>query len=226
MAINWFEGGRRICQLLMGIVAVGGFGIVAFTEQPDPQFVTYGPEAPWIVSDNPCPNSGYIKRLWDYDWGGEERGVSLCFIALDDGTFPVQVADPPPGELERREQASREWSAENDARLERGETILPPPSWPNWYFTAARYSIEFDQYVARRSSAFEIDADMRENARERQSSALWDERSRVFGEVFPWVAGIWVFLWLFTTAMGWIIRGFAGIPQGMDFKPHGSSGGS
>ncbi len=221
--MNWFEGGRRICHLLMGLVVAGGLVIVAITDQPDPEFVTYGPEAPWSVANKPCPQDGHIERLWDYDWGGEERGVTLCFTALDDGTFPVQVADPPPEEIERREQASKDWSAENDARSERGETILLPPPYLQWYYTAAEYSPRFDQYVARRRSEFSIDDEMREAARERQSGALWDERKKVFGEVFPWVSGICIFLWLFTVAVGWIIRGFAGVPHGMDFKPSNSS---
>jgi hypothetical protein len=33
------------------------------------------------------------------------------------------------------------------------------------------------------------------------------------------VLGICAFIWLFAAVMGWIIRGFAGVPSGQDFKP-------
>ena len=219
MGINWFEGGRRISQLFIGLVAAGGLAIVAFTAQPNPEFTTYGPDAPWIVANEPCPESGHIEYLWDYDWGGKERGVKLCFIAFQDGTFPIQRTDPPPEEVKKQEEASRRFQEENRARVERGEPPMIAPPLPGWFYTAEEYSGSFTEYVDRRRSEFEVTDELKAQARERQSGALWDERQKILGEVFPWAAGICIFLWLFTAAMGWIVRGFAGIPTGRDFKP-------
>lgn len=218
MAINWFEGGRRISHLLMGLVAVGGLAVVVFTEQPNPEFTTYGPNAPWIVANEPCPETGHVEWIWDYDWGGKQNGMKLCFIAFQDGTFPIERADPPPEEIERQKEASQRFQEENRARMERGDPPMIPPPLPGWFYTADKYSGRFMEYVAGRRAAFEVSEELRAEARARQSGALWDQRSKVFGEAFPWVAGICIFLWLFTTGMGWIIRGFAGIPQGRDFK--------
>ncbi|TRD10905.1 hypothetical protein FGU71_02875 [Erythrobacter insulae] len=218
MGINWFEGGRRISQLFIGLVAAGGLAIVAFADQPDPEFTTYGPDAPWIVASEPCPKSGHTEYLWDYDWGGNERGVKLCFIAWRDGTFPIQRADTPPEEIKRQEEASRRFQEENRARVERGEPPMIPPPLPSWFYTAEKYSERFAEYVDQRRSEFKVTEELKAKARERQSGALWDERRRMFGEVFPWIGGICAFLWLFTAAMGWIIRGFAGVPTGQDFR--------
>ena len=37
-------------------------------------------------------------------------------------------------------------------------------------------------------------------------------------DAFPWVAGMIIFVWVFTAVLGWIVRGFAGVPQGRDFR--------
>lgn len=219
MAVNWFEGGRRISQLIIGLVAAGGALIVALVESPDPEFTTYGPSAPWIVTQQPCPENAHVEYLWDYGWGGDERGVRLCFIALSDGSFPIAVADPPPTEIERRKQDSAKWIAENNARVAGGDAPLIPPPSAAWFYTASEYSSRFIEYVGTRRSEFRVTEEMRQAAIERQSGALWDARKMAFSEALPWVAGICGFLWAFTFAMGWIIRGFAGIPAGQDFKP-------
>jgi hypothetical protein len=218
MAINWFEGGRRISQMTIGLVAVGGALIVVFVEQPDPEFTTYGPSAPWIVAKQPCPASGHIEHLWNFDWGGDDRGVQLCFIALDDGLFPVADANPPPEEIERMKQNSAKWIAENNARAASGEPLLIPPAQPKWYYTANEHSNTFDEYVAKRRSEFGITDELARAAIARKSGALWDDRYRVFNETAPWIAGICGFLWALTWAVGWIIRGFAGVPSGQDFR--------
>ena len=219
MAVNWFEGGRRISQLIIGLVAAGGALIVALVEQPDPEFTTYGPSAPWIVGQQPCPEDAHGEYLWDYDWGGDERGVKLCFIALSDGSFAIADADPPPAELERRKQDSAKWIVENNARVAAGDTPLIPPPLPAWFYTASENSSSFIEYVGARRGDFTVTEEMRQAAIERQSGARWDARKHMFNEAAPWVAGIAAFLWAFTFAMGWIIRGFAGIPGGQDFKP-------
>lgn len=66
MAINWFEGGRRISWLIMGVAVAGGLFAVLSVEKPKPEFTTHGPEAPWIVSDSPCPDDAHVSWNWDY----------------------------------------------------------------------------------------------------------------------------------------------------------------
>jgi hypothetical protein len=35
--------------------------------------------------------------------------------------------------------------------------------------------------------------------------------------------GGWLFLWICAAAIGWVMRGFLGIPRGHDHKPEGTS---
>lgn len=218
MAVNWFEGGRRTSQLAIGLVALGGAVIVLSTEQPDPEFTTYGPSAPWMVSSEPCPDEAHLERIWDYDWGGEERGIGLCFIPFAHDQFAYADAEPPPEALEQAKERSRRFQEENDARVARGDPPMIPPPLPSWAYTAEEYSPVFLSYVGERKSAFEVTPELREAALDRQSGALWEARKASFGAVASWVFGICIFLWAFTLAMGWIVRGFAGVPSGRDFR--------
>lgn len=108
MAINWFEGGRRISKLCIGIVVAIGAATVLWRNEPDPVLTIRGPTMPWFVSLDSCPANAYVRYLWDYDRGGSDPGLRLCFLPLPNGSIPYAVAPTPPHELERQAQDKRD----------------------------------------------------------------------------------------------------------------------
>ena len=88
-----------------------------------------------------------------------------------------------------------------------------------WFYVAPEYDEKVQSYISESVSKLRVTPELAGRLRDSLSSARWDDRKKAFNEAMPWVAGICGFLWAFTFAMGWIIRGFAGIPTGQDFKP-------
>lgn len=140
-------------------------------------------------------------------------------MAATNGDIPIAEADPPAEEAARIEEMRRQSNAENKIRAAQGEAPLPPPLFSKWFTTAPKYSSQLDNYVAQRMRSFYMTLELRNKALKRQSSAHWEARKKMFGEIYRWVTGFCIALWLLTAALGWIIRGFAGIPHGQDFKP-------
>ena len=214
MAVNWFEGGRRISKLCMGVVVVAGAATVLWRDDPSHVLSSRGPTMPWFVSPDACPDSAYTRDLWDYDWGGKKPGLRLCYLPMQDGRIPYSVAPTPPEELKRRAEEKRE----NQSRIAKGEPPTISLNLP-WFYSAPEYDDRVQSYVSESISGLRITPDLATRLRESLSSVRWQDRKEAFNDAFPWVAGICAFLWAFTFAMGWIIRGFAGIPTGQDFKP-------
>lgn len=212
MAVNWFEGGRRISKLFMTLVALGGLAYVIFVNEPTPTLSIRGPTMPWFVNDEECKSPSYERHLWDYDWGGKKRGLTLCFMALDNGTIPYAVAPTPP-EVKRREEA------EDRAREARGE---PPPLErlikSPWFYGASEYDSRVQAYVNQSVADLKVTPELRQRLIDTRAKARWRAHRQAFDEAAPWVLGICAFIWLFTAVMGWIVRGFAGVPSGQDFK--------
>lgn len=214
MAINWFEGGRRISKLCMGIVIAVGAATVLWRDDPDPVLSIRGPTMPWFVSPDTCPENAYVRYLWDYDWGGENPGLRLCYLPLADGSIPYAIAPTPPEALEKQAQEKRE----NERRMAKGE---PPTLTINspWFYGAPEYDEKVQTYVSESVASLRITPELATRLSDSLSSVRWEDRKKAFNEALPWVAGICGFLWAFTFAMGWIVRGFTGIPTGQDFKP-------
>ena len=214
MAINWFEGGRRISKLCMGIVVTVGAATVFWRDDPRPVLSVYGPTMPWFVSPSACPENAYVRVLWDYDWGGEKPGLELCYLPLSGGRVPYAIAPTPPETLKKQAQRERE----NERRIAKGG----PPTiflYSAWFYGAPSDDERVQAYVSESVSSLRISPELAKRLRESLSSVRWNDRKEAFNDALPWVAGMSGFIWAFTFAMGWIIRGFAGIPIGQDFKP-------
>ncbi len=91
MAINWFEGGRRITWLLMAIPAmIGGYN--AYDHSPDRvEFFTASPRDGWHFDDNPfskfspnrCAKTEYLTDFQIKE--GLVRSLALCFKPNEQG---------------------------------------------------------------------------------------------------------------------------------------------
>lgn len=94
----------------------------------------------------------------------------------------------------------------------------PPPFKYKRVFDADAYSEEVRNYARDRMNAFRFTPGETETI----SAGLWKISLLRFGErattLFPWMLGLIIGVWLFAFALGWLVRGFAGIPMGCDFK--------
>jgi hypothetical protein len=77
------------------------------------------------------------------------------------------------------------------------------------------YSKEVSLYVDGVTQRFRLSKADEEWA----DSQYWPAVRNEFGKACLWLFGGWVALWILTALVGWIIRGFAGIPMGKDHRP-------
>lgn len=222
MAINWFEGGRRISKLVIGISLLGGVVFVFASGPAELTFVTEGPGEPWKVSSKECGYESASRYLNDIDLGGSQRvSATLCFTPLVGGEIPYAVAPTPRAAQEKYDASVSRLEAEDKARSARGD---PPPLRvnpipPKWYFTGSKFDEAVSTYIdKRRNTFFLMTPSLRREAREMQKSAQVRGWRKAADEALPVVAAIALFIWIFTVVMGWIVRGFAGISRGNDFR--------
>lgn len=217
--VNWFEGGRRISKLLMAIVAAIGVFILYGTTAQTPTFFTAGPGEPWRFETRACKSPDYSRYQLDTKVGDED--VDLCFEALPNGKIPYALAPEPADAAKARQERMNRESAEAAAKAKaRGE---PPPlileQIPKWYYNGDPYEEPTMSYISERASAFRLTPQMTQQVRESSSRRLWAARWETINESFPWVMGTIAAIWALTMVIGWIVRGFAGVPMGADFRP-------
>ncbi len=83
------------------------------------------------------------------------------------------------------------------------------------WWGGARYSTEVSDYIRIATRDLPIATDDERWA----DSQIWNLRLKKAKALFQWIGGGWFFLWMFTLAVGWIVRGFFGIPRDRDKKP-------
>ena len=226
--INWFEGGRRISKLLMVVVlGFGAFGMISATADTA-TFFTAGPDQPWRFEAKACQYPNDLRAISDVDVSAAGETVQLCFEALQNGKIPYAVAPEPAGAAQaRKEREAREAAeaaAEDKVLMARGE---PPPirtvDIPRWYYGGNTFDDQVMSYEEQREQSFRLTPEMAQQVRESSTSRLWAARREAFRSGAPWVLAILAFIWVFTAVMGWIVRGFAGVPMGADFRPRTSA---
>lgn len=185
MALNVFEGARRI-SMLVGAVWIVGWVIAAFAwsgSSVPMAYVKDGPNWPFRASDESCspPNA----RHWSYKTAsdGTQVSLTLCFIAQ---------------------------------QFDNGEYLIPYKQEPttNRLWGNGRHSPEVLKYMESASDGFTIpQSDL--PALQAESRLL---RMKNIGEgALGAIAGL-VFLYALTWTIGWVVRGFLGIPRGQDHR--------
>ena len=197
MGINWFEGGRRITSLFQWLVGLGFAGYIIFTPDPDAVlFETYLPSQQFAYSTEKCGWPDEKKEANSiYFPDGELREIELCFRAQPDENiiFLQTVAD----------------KDDPDKGFKKGDKLIS---------YGRPYDSMVDAYISNRVQNPSIKDWQLELAQDnlwkRKPTAIWTR----FEETFLFAAGAIVFIWLFSSVVGWIIRGFSGIPRGQDFR--------
>jgi hypothetical protein len=184
MAINFFEGSRRIIKLFVALWVLGVAAYYLFNlPRVRATFFVDTPFAPPEHRDLPCTGSDYEKYLGVRSTSdGNEYIGSLCFKA---------------------------------ARFENGMFIPYRTDEKGWIYGDSTYSDNVQNYVTTMEGTFKSGA-----AAERAiDSQKWPLLKKHLLEGSK-VAGIgWFVLVVISAVVGWIVRGFAGIPLGQDFRP-------
>lgn len=185
MAVNIFEGARRIALLIAGVTTIGTvIGLIAY----DPYMpVTYSidhPSSPFVRMEDSCPPDAGNHYFEAETSAGKKVSVSLCLLAMpfgknSDRLIPYKV-----------DEQGMIWGA---------------PS----------YSREVSAYERELEKRFKIPLSDEDQIAKEISRRYRKNMAEGFGYL---VAGLAVFggvVW----AIGWIMRGFLGIPRGMDKRP-------
>lgn len=188
MQINVFEGARRIAVLMSAIAVIVGVSVAATTE-------------PYVVS-----------RFNIY--GPDEAMVATSVDCEIGGSAEVSFeAETPKG----RSTWVRICLVAEQLAMDDGSTVsvvkLPAGSngKPSWNYSA---SPSVDRYKKNIQSAFKFPndegnkADLQFEAKRREA---WMDIAKVLAITL-------VVFWLAVAAIGWIVRGFAGIPRGKDSR--------
>jgi hypothetical protein len=77
------------------------------------------------------------------------------------------------------------------------------------------YSPEVINYTAAYSLRYELSQDQKELINSKWRSERWEQVRMGVG----FAVGGWFALWIAASVVGWIVRGFFGIPAGRDSRP-------
>ncbi|MEY3703796.1 MAG: hypothetical protein RLZZ561_1416 [Pseudomonadota bacterium] len=241
MAINWFEGGRRITKLCMGITALtGAYNAIFEYNPPVLEFSTGSPRDAWrptlVVEDAPGPasdcvldRSDQIPILWDFEVKpGLVRDISLCFRPNEAGEVVYFSAEEGAKNLQKVEAAIANAKAAgelDDARVLALEASRLRQNMETAQVRSAQdltweeTEIEIFDYMDRRVADFSITpaalASIEKELPRMERERLINHVTEVLSIAAYFIGGFW----LFSIVIGWIVRGFAGIPRGQDFRP-------
>jgi hypothetical protein len=97
--------------------------------------------------------------------------------------------------------------------------LVPYSKDEKYTYLNEKYSEPVTAYTKRFMREFEPSAQQEQEAEEAYFNAAWGQRGRTaFGTILAGLA-----FWLFAKLVGWVVRGFMGIPSGQDYKQSPSS---
>ena len=234
MAINWFEGGRRITWLLMAIPAmIGGYN--AYDHSPARvEFFTASPRDGWHFAEFPWTKYGCARtvNLDDFEIKDDlVRNIALCFKQNAQGQIvyfsPKQETERQKRETERlkriavakaRARIAGDMKAVRDLSEESSSVREILAETGTNELSGGEYDQEVVSYVDRRVADFAVNPEMlfaiEKSLPQIEREALFEHVKTTLLLTAYWIGGIWIFSFV----LGWIIRGFAGVPRGKDFR--------
>lgn len=239
MRFNVFEGARRIA---LSFAATFTIGCVAYGVFAEPHvamtFVIRSPDAP-AVSAARCGDEDATEFLTRELEGGKSVWVTLCFTAhkaddarmlvpyqtrttdirLPDGTIIEDVSRS----LTRTELIARLKANGYDvakfgydvASLETDSGTPWEPHRVKYWRMHDRYSSEVRTYAGRVAAGFALSNDDSKEAERR----LWSARVEQWKQAAQVMLVGLIVGWGLVALVGWVVRGFMGIPRGADRRP-------
>lgn len=225
MAINIFEGARRAAKLVAGAGVLWYF-VYVFTNSPSASLhysVNWPDEKPALLKSKECEGSvKWESRYGVSTKGGKEVSLNMCFVkhSASDGSMLVFYRKQTIAEalkiIEdglRKAKLAGDYAAIATFVVELDKLRAPEAS-PKNYIGNKDYSDEVTEYTKRTINAFVIPAEDEEWIEKRRWSAIWRDVWAATLILLAGLAGLWAFTW----AVGWILRGFMGIPRGADSR--------
>lgn len=202
MSINWFEGARRITALVAGVVLLSGGAITLFSGGESAVVLeTASPSNPFHWTLKRCDFPDQQKY-----WGGktefnhgDPRTVTACFRMNREGRLGYAFGP----ESQRR---------------------VPQVGGQPLVFKVKQlldvhpYSDVANEYMLRRMNDYQFSQSEFAAIGRDQWLIGWVRFWVRVSETMPWIASLLLGLWVFAAGVGWITRGFAGIPYGSDFR--------
>jgi hypothetical protein len=159
---------------------------------------------------------------------GTDFSLELCFKPklFDDGRklIPYRIDVVPyadqlkllkPFDPDAYLAAKREVTTQKDTKKSSGFDLTSAKPVQTVMLGNEKYSTEVSNYTKMVANGFRLTKADEEWA----DSKLWPARWENIKEgLLATVAGL-AFLWIFSWGVGWIVRGFAGIPTGQDMRP-------
>lgn len=198
--MNWFEGGRRIVSLLALLIVAGGGAYVLFTGGDNRVVLqTSSPKdrPTWGLSECNYPDyDESYRNKSQFGPNAEPRTLTMCFRANEDGKIVITYPE----------------------RLSENYGLEPPSTEHRREITANPYSDDAKTYMSSRMNEFEFTQAEANEIVDGQWMIGWARFSDRVAEAAPWTAGLLFGLLAITGGIGWIIRGFAGVPVRSDFR--------
>lgn len=209
MAINMFEGARRIATLIAVFIVVG-FGIAIVTDSAETVRLKYAitaPNQPTVLTEA-CPDDSVTKDAVRH--GNDRADIYLCFLSQKATTKrdAKSFDDLVPKILPKTRRIV--WDDEIEI------SVIPFGVNPmNGSILAGAIGHEsVVAYISETAAKFRIPA-----ADESHINSLWwSQTLRNAGMYFLWMLASLAGWWAFTWTVGWIVRGFMGIPRGSDSR--------
>jgi hypothetical protein len=157
----------------------------------------------------------------------DDRGLRADYLVLSPDLPPQKVEELSCGTFDRQESEDRTTAAGTKVRLtlcfraqqfDDGRMLVPFRSDGQIMEGDQFYSRPVQEYVERRKREFSLSKAEEETL----DTRYWPSRRKLIWSAVQWLIGGWVALWLFTTAVGWVVRRMAGIPAGQDGWPRAS----
>lgn len=192
MKINIFEGSRRIALLIGGIWAIGVIGTFGDTWSEDTAVkMVFAVPSPGQPATRDTPESEYSECAF------KDHSESRYFVTSS-GT---------------RVRAILCFKARE---FRDGQMLIPyKVDSTGALWGDRRYSDNVSTYTKKVADSFRLSKQYEHWA----DSQLWPTRLQRFKVVVAFLFGGLIALWIFTAVVGWIVRGFLGIPRGKDLKP-------
>jgi hypothetical protein len=149
--------------------------------------------------------SAYITRSYSMDFSGTPTAVDSCPAGsedeykseyIDGGSVGVTLCFP-------------------GFVTDDGRTVIGYVAADGQVFGNNRYAPEVDAYIEKRKTAFSIPPAHLGRVSDLLRAKKRSDRLEIMGVTIGCMFG----LWLLSSVVGWIVRGFFGIPGGADRKP-------
>lgn len=197
MAINTFEGARRIAKLIAVFIVVG-FSIAIINDSPPMgkvYFTITGPDQPPVSNGCFEVTRSKVKTTRH----GDLVELTLCF---EERNFVA----PQTGRTLEFDKAPFDPDAYLASR-QKGKFVDPDENtdgpWKDYQAT---------QYMSNVLDTFQIP----EAEEDRINNLWWSNKLELVGMYFLGMLASLAGWWAFTWTVGWIVRGFMGIPRGSD----------